>query len=88
MLSALFTDVLQAIRFGPGLSIGTVAGQRIPHINNGEYSGRQWDLLTFQALWITGAIPFLMVAIRNIHRVRADRRWNAAYRKQTPGASS
>ena len=73
MFSALLANVLQCIRFAPGLSVGTVAGQRIPHINDGEYSGRQWDLLALQALWITGAIPFLVMTIGDIHRVRADR---------------
>ena len=83
MLSALFTDVFQGIRFSPSLAIRTVAGQRIPNIDNRKYPGCQRDLFTFQASRITGAIPPFMVAVGNIERRGVDRRRKIAYRKPT-----
>src|SRR5688500_10306231 len=51
---------------GPCLAIGTIRSESIPHIDDSENSGGEWNFLAPQTAGIPASIPFLMVTIRYI----------------------
>ena len=59
-------QIFEHFRIRPGLPVRPVGGERIPHINNGEDACRERYLFAFQTARITGAVPFLMMAVGDI----------------------
>lgn len=53
---------------GPGFAVRPVRSERIPYVDDREYPSGEGYFIAFQSLRITGAVPFFMVAIRDIER--------------------
>src|ERR1041384_7262960 len=58
-------DMLTHFLFRPTLAVRTVGAQRIPDVCDREEARGQWDLISLQSLGIPGAIPFLVMVVRN-----------------------
>jgi len=52
----------------PGLLVRALAGQRIKHVGNRAYPGPQRDVLTADAVRITAAVEFFVVAEGDLRR--------------------
>lgn len=48
MLPGLCSDMSDCLLFWPGIPVGPVAGQGIPHIDHGEDARRKRDLIAFE----------------------------------------
>ncbi len=66
VFSRIFTDVSQGFFFRPSLAVRAVAGQGIVDVHNGEDARLQRDFFPLQAARVAAAVPFFMVAIRDI----------------------
>src|SRR5690606_26645555 len=61
MTSALFTQIGYCLLHRPGRLVRAHAGQRVEYVGNGDDTPLKGNLFTAQAIWITTAIPLLMV---------------------------
>src|SRR5688500_12026025 len=65
MFAALLANILDGLFLTPSSPVGTVAGQRIPNVDDREDAGHKGNLVATQAAWIARSIPFFMMTIRN-----------------------
>ena len=72
MAACLSLDMFNRLFLGPGLPVGPLVRQSIVNIHHGEYPRGQWDLFSFQAERVAGAIPFLVVTKGDIQSLSLE----------------
>jgi len=66
VFSTLFTDITQGRLPRPALAVGTIGGNRVPRVGDGEEPCFKRDLFPRKSPRIAGTIPFLVMAVWNI----------------------